>query len=71
MLFVPYLVINFYSHDIIAIWYLVIGTYVLSAVGAKSLKKVGATEIEVEDFGDSEGLKILVDVYIYYSYVYQ
>lgn len=46
-----------------------ISTLAIFTVGAKSLKKLGATVIEVEDFGDSEGFyKCLVGMYFLYIY---
>ena len=41
----------------------------MNVVGAKSLKKAGATEIEVENFSDSEGFLIFLLLYRL-SYVY-
>ena len=43
--------------------------YLLCIVGAKSLKEAGATRIEVEDFGDSEGFLFQL-VYMFNNIMY-
>ena len=43
--------------------YMYVHIRIMYVVGAKSLKKAGATEIEIENFSDSEGYLIFLLVY--------